>query len=90
MTTIGWRGGSMKLSDIANDLANRELTPTQRKDAFEHLRRWLAERPDDEEAKQLWNEHKAEFGRDDAEAPLSRDTSGEGFGALSEAERRHR
>jgi len=41
----------MKLSDIRNDLENNELTPTQRKDAFEHLSRWLGERPDDAEAK---------------------------------------
>jgi hypothetical protein len=80
----------MKLSDIRNDLRNRDLTPTQRKDAFEHLRRWLRERPDDAEAKELWSEYEAEFGREDADAPLARDTSGEGFAALSEAERRAR
>jgi hypothetical protein len=63
---------------------------SQRKSAFEHLRRWLRERPDDAKAKDLRNRYEAEFGREDAETPLSRDTSGEGFGALSEAERRAR
>ncbi len=90
MTTVGWRRGSMKLSDIRNDLENNELTPTQRKDAFEHLSRWLGERPDDAEAKGLWARHQDEFGRGDADAPLARDPAGEGFGALSEAERRSR
>jgi hypothetical protein len=87
MTTVGWRGGSMKLSDIRNDLENRELTPTQRKDAFEHLRRWLAERPDDADAKELWARYQDELGRGDTDAPLARDSEGAGFGALSEAER---
>ncbi len=90
MSTTDWRGGSMQLSDIRNDLENRELTPTQRKAAFEHLRRWLRERPDDAEAKELWHRYDAEFGREDADRPIGRDTSGEGFGALSEAERRSR
>jgi hypothetical protein len=89
MTTRDWRGGKMKLSDISADLSSSELTPTQRKDAFEHLRRWLRERPDDEEAKALWRRHASEFGRD-ADAPMTRETEGEGFGALSEAERRAR
>ena len=88
MSTTGWHGGTMKLSDIRNDLENSELTPTQRKSAFEHLRRWLRERPDDAEAKELWNRFEAEFGREHADAPLARETSGEGFGALTEAERR--
>lgn len=88
MTTTGWRGGAMKLSDIRNDLESRELTPTQRKDAFEHLRRWLRERPDDSEAKELWARYEGEFGREDADKPLTRDTSGEGMAALREAERR--
>lgn len=88
MSTIDWRGGSMKLSDIRNDLEDAELTPTQRKAAFEHLRRWLRERPDDGEAKELWNRFEGEFGREDADMPVGRDTSGEGFEALSEAERR--
>jgi hypothetical protein len=88
MSTTGWHGGTMKLSDIRNDLENPELTPTQRKSAFEHLRRWLRERPDDAEAKELWNRFEAEFGREDADAPLTRETSGEGFAALIEAERR--
>ncbi len=86
--TTRWQGGTMKLSDIRNDLENRELTPTQRKDAFEHLRRWLRERPEDSEAKELWRRYEAEFGREDADTPLARDTGGEGFHALREAERR--
>jgi hypothetical protein len=88
MTTVGWRGGSMKLSDIRNDLERHDLTPTQRKDAFEHLRRWLSERPDDAEAKELWTRYRDEFGRGDSDAPLARDSAGEGLDALSEAERR--
>ena len=90
MTTTNWRGGPMKLSDIQADLENRDLTPTQRKDAFEHLRRWLRERPDDAEAKELWNRYEDEFGRPDADAPLARETSSEGMDALEEAERRVR
>lgn len=78
----------MKLSDIRNDLENRDLTPTQRKDAFEHLRRWLRERPGDSEAKELWAGYEGEFGREDVDAPLARDTSGGGMAALREAERR--
>ncbi len=88
MTTTDWRGGSMSLTDIRSDLENPELTPTQRKAAFEHLRRWLRERPADAEAKELWSRYEAEFGREDADTPLARDTSGEGFHALREAERR--
>ena len=88
MTTTGWRGGAMKLSDIRSDLENRDLTPTQRKDAFEHLRRWLRECPGDSEAKELWARYEAQFGRGDADAPLARDTSGEGMAGLREAERR--
>ncbi len=90
MTTVGWSGGTMKLADIRNDLENGELTGTQRKDAFEHLRRWLRERPDDAEAKELWSRFEGEFGREDADATVGRGTSGEGFEALSEAERRSR
>jgi hypothetical protein len=88
MTTTDWHGGAMKLSDIRDDLENKELTPTQRKSAFEHLRRWLRERPDDSAAKELWDRYEAEFGREDADTPLARDASGEGFHALREAERR--
>lgn len=88
MTTAGWHGGTMKLSDIRNDLENRDLTPTQRKSAFEHLRRWLRERPNDSEATELWGRYEAEFGREDADTPLTRDPSGQGFEALTEAERR--
>ncbi len=90
MSTTDWRGGSMQLSDIRNDLENPELTLTQRKAALEHLRRWLAERPDDAEAKELWHRYAPEFGREAADHPIARDTSGEGFHALSEAERRAR
>jgi hypothetical protein len=45
MTTTDWHGGPMSLDDIRSDLENDALTPTQRKAAFEHLRRWLRERP---------------------------------------------
>jgi hypothetical protein len=88
MTTTDWRGGKMKLDDIRNDLENRELTGTQRKTAFEHLRRWLRERPDDDQAKELWRRYEEEFGREDAESPAPGVPSGEGFMALSEAERK--
>lgn len=87
MATTGWRGGKMKLSDIHNDLENCELTGTQRKNAFEHLRRWLRERPHDERAKELWRRYEQEFGREDAEGTVG-EPSGEGFAAVSEAERR--
>jgi hypothetical protein len=90
MTTTDWRGGSMSLDDIRSDLENRDLTPTQRKAAFEHLRRWLRERPEDGEAKALWNRYETEFGREHADMASARETSGEGFEALSEAERRAR
>ncbi len=90
MSTINWRGGSMRLADIRSDLESPELTLTQRKAAFEHLRRWLRERPDDGEAKKLWARHESEFGREDADMPIGRDTSGGGFEALSEAERKTR
>ena len=88
MSTVDWRGGSMRLSDIRADLESPELKLTQRKAAFEHLRRWWGERPDDAEAKELWNRYQAEFGREDADMPIGADTSGEGFEALSEAERK--
>ncbi|MBA3717156.1 MAG: hypothetical protein H0W87_02865 [Actinobacteria bacterium] len=90
MTTTGWSGGSMKLDDIRSDLGSSELTPTQRKSAFEHLRRWLRERPDDDAAKELWNRYADEFGHADADAPLTREASGKGFAALDEAESRSR
>jgi hypothetical protein len=88
MSTTDWRGGSMSLDDIRNDLESPHVTPTQRRAAFEHLRRWLRERPDDGEAKKLWNRYEAEFGREHADLPV--ETSGEGFEALGEAERRVR
>jgi hypothetical protein len=87
MTTTNWQGGSMSLQDIRNDLENRELSATQRKHAFEHLRRWLRERPDDAEAKDLLAQHEGEFGREAAHMPM-REGGGEGFGALAEAEER--
>ena len=86
MTTTDWQGGSMSLQDIRNDLENAELSGTQRKQAFEHLRRWLRERPDDAEAKELLAQHESEFGREAADMPI-RDAGG-GFGALAEAEER--
>ncbi len=88
MSTTDWRGGSMKLADIQNDLESADLTPTQRKAAFEHLRRWLRERPDDAEALELWRRHESEFGREDAETAVGPPAEGEGFDALREAERR--
>jgi hypothetical protein len=87
MTSTDWQGGSMSLQDIRNDLENTELSGTQRKQAFEHLRRWLRERPDDAEAKELLGRHEGEFGREAADMPI-RETGGEGFGALAEAEER--
>jgi hypothetical protein len=42
MSTVDCGGGSMTLDDIRSDLEKHELTPTQRKAAFEHLRRWAA------------------------------------------------
>jgi hypothetical protein len=87
MTTTDWRGGSMSLQDIRNDLESAESTGTQRKQAFEHLRRWLRERPDDSDAQELSARYQHEFGREDAET-AGRPTSGEGFGAISEAEER--
>jgi predicted Zn-dependent protease len=87
MTKTDWQGGSMSLQDIRNDLENTELSGTQRKQAFEHLRRWLRERPDDAEAKELLARHEAEVGREAADMPM-RQGGGEGFGALAEAEER--
>jgi hypothetical protein len=87
MTTTDRQGGSMSLQDIRKDLENPDLSGTQRKQAFEHLRRWLRERPDDAEAKELLAQHEGEFGREAADMPM-REGGGEGFGALAEAEQR--
>ena len=87
MTTTDWHGGSVSLQDIRNDLENPDLTGTQRRHAFEHLRRWLRDRPDDSEAKELLARYEGEFGREGADIPV-RETGGEGFGALAEAEER--
>ena len=87
MTTTHGQGGSMSLQDIRNDLENAGLSATQRKHAFEQLRRWLRERPDDAEAKDLLARHEGEFGREAADMPI-RESGGEGFGALAEAEER--
>ncbi len=86
MSTTDSHGGSMTLQDIRSDLENAELTMTQRKAAFEHLRRWLRDRPDDGEAKELLGRFEAEFGREAADMPT--ETSGQGFAGLSEAERK--
>jgi hypothetical protein len=51
------------------------------------LRRWLRGRPDDAEAKDLLARHEGEFGREAADMPI-RESGGEGFGALAEAEER--
>jgi predicted Zn-dependent protease len=75
----------MSLQDIRNDLERTDLSATQRKHAFEHLRRWLRERPDDAEAKELLARHEGEFGREAADMPM-REAGGEGFGALAKAE----
>lgn len=88
MTTADRPGGAMKLDDIRAELEAEDRTFTQRKQAFEHLRRWLRKRPDDEEATTLWARFEDEFGRHHADAPIARESSGEGFGALSEAEER--
>jgi predicted Zn-dependent protease len=85
MTTTDRHGGPMSLQDIRNDLEKTDLSGTQRKQAFEHLRRWLRERPDDAEAKELLARHEGEFGREAADMPI-REAGGEGFGALAEAE----
>jgi predicted Zn-dependent protease len=87
MTTTHGQGGSMSLQDIRNDLENEGLSATQRKHAFEQLRHWLRERPDDAEAKDLLARHEGEFGREAADMPI-RESGGEGFGALAEAEER--
>jgi len=87
MTTTDWHGGSMSLQDIRNELESTDLTATQRKQAFEHLRRWLRDRPDDSEAKELLRRYEGEFGREGADMPV-REGGGEGFGALAEAEER--
>lgn len=85
MTTSTRRGRSTRLSDIRSDFENRHLTPTQRRAAFEHRRRWLRERPDDAEAKGLWDCFEGEVGREDAGMPVER-ASTHGFEALAEAE----
>jgi predicted Zn-dependent protease len=85
MTTADRHGGPMSLHDIRNDLEKTDLSGTQRKQTFEHLRRWLRERPDDAEAKELLARHEGEFGREAADMPI-REAGGEGFGALAEAE----
>jgi hypothetical protein len=87
MTRTDSQGGSTSLQDIRNDLENTDLSATQRKQAFEHLRRWLRERPDDADAKELLGRYEGEFGREAADMPIL-ETSGEGFGALAEAEER--
>ena len=87
MATTDSHGGSMSLQEIRNELEKTDLSGTQRKQAFEHLRRWLRERPDDAEAKELLARHEGEFGREAADMPI-RETGGEGFGALAEAEER--
>jgi predicted Zn-dependent protease len=87
MTPTDSQGGSRSLQDISTDLENTGLSATQRKHAFENLRRWLRERPDDAEAKDLLARHEGEFGREAADMPI-RQSGGEGFGALAEAEER--
>jgi hypothetical protein len=86
MSTTRYRGGGVSLDEIRAGLEDPELTMTQRKHAFEDLRHWLAEHPDDEAAHELMRRHQEEFGRSPA-APADK-PSGEGFGAISEAERR--
>jgi predicted Zn-dependent protease len=85
MTRTDPHAGPMSLQDIRNDLEKTDLSGMQRKRAFEHLRRWLRERPDDAEAKELLARHEGEFGREAADMPI-REARGEGFGALAEAE----
>jgi hypothetical protein len=87
MSTAGSKGGGTTLDDIRGELEAADRTPSQRKHAFELLRHWLREQPDDEQARTLWARFQDEFGRGDADASLSRETHGEGFGALSAAER---
>jgi hypothetical protein len=87
MSTSRSRGGTNSLDEIRADLENRDLTMTQRKHAFRELQHWLADHPDDETARKLLGRHEAEFGREPAPA-AERVASGEGFGAIGEAERR--
>lgn len=82
-------GGSISLQDIRNDLKNTDLTGTQKKQAFEHLRHWLRDRPDDTEAKDLWARYEHEFGREGADIG-DREVTGTGFEAVSEAQERAR
>lgn len=63
MSRPAYRGGNVSFEEIRADLANRNLTLTQRKEAFEQLRRRLREHPDEAEAKALWGEYEGEFGR---------------------------
>jgi hypothetical protein len=87
MSTTYSRGeGDISLDAIRGDLENESLTQTQRKQAFEDLRRWLADNPDDSSAHELWRQHEREFGREGSTA-VGSETHGEGFGAVGAAER---
>lgn len=88
MSTTRYRGGDVSLDEIRADLENRDLKMTQRKHAFDHLRRWLAGHPDDDAARELLRRHQDEFGREAASAGGERVATTEGFGAIGEAERR--
>lgn len=87
MSTTRYRGGDISLDEIRADLENRELTMTQRRQAFRDLHDWLAEDPEDGAARELLHRYEGEFGRESA-PETERAATGEGFGAIGEAERR--
>lgn len=88
MNTTRYRGGHVSLDEIRADLENHDLKMTQRKHAFDDLRGWLAEHPDDDAARELLRNHQEEFGREAAAPGGERIATTEGFGAIGEAERR--
>lgn len=87
MSTTRYRGGDISLDEIRADLENRDLTMTQRRQAFRGLHHWLADNPKDGAARELLRRYEGEFGRESAPAG-ARTATGEGFGAVGEAERR--
>lgn len=86
MSTAQFRGGGISLDDIRRDLESDDVTPTQRSHAFDDLRRYLVDNPEDEEALTLWRSHEAEFGREPATTPAG-PLHGQGLHGIAEAER---
>lgn len=76
----------MSIEEIRRDLESGDATPTQRSHAFDNLRRYLVEHPDDEEALGLWRSHETEFGREPATTPAG-PLHGKGLHGIAEAER---